>query len=234
GLAIAAGVGILAAWGSPGPEVFGGLLLTLWLAVAGILLSFPAGVLLALGRRSSLPAVRAVATGYIELIRGVPLVALIFMGQFVIPLLLPPRPEPLGDVTRALVAIVLFTAAYVAEIVRGGLQSIPRGQTDAAMALGLPHVATIRLIVLPQALRTVIPPLVGQFITLFKDTSLVTTIGLLELLGFAQAVTSQPQFVGRDLQPETLAFASLVFWVGAYSMSRASQRLETRLGVGLR
>ena len=227
-------VGVLVAFGSPGWERMGGLLLTLWLAIGGILFSFPGGVLLALGRRSTLPAVRAVSTAYIELMRGVPLVALLFIGQLVIGLLLPPGAGRLGDVTRALIAIVLFTAAYVAEIVRGGLQSVPRGQVDAALALGMSPIATTRLVVLPQALRAVIPALVGQFISLFKDTSLVTTIGLLELLGVAQSVVSQPQFLGQNLQAETLGFASLVYWVGAYSMSRASRRLETRLEVRTR
>jgi general L-amino acid transport system permease protein len=231
-LVIAAAAGLLVSFGGPGPEAMGGLLLTLWLALAGILLSFPFGVLLALGRRSELPAVRLVSAAYIELTRGVPLVALLFMGAFVIPLLLPPRPDPLGTVSRALASIVLFTAAYVAEIVRGGLQSVPSGQVDAALAVGLPPLTATRLIVLPQALRAVIPPLVGQFITLFKDTSLVVTIGLLDLLGMTTSLSAQPQFLGSDLQAETLAFASLLYWVGAYSMSRASRRLEARLGVG--
>lgn len=230
---LVAAVGILVGFGSPGWDSMGGLLLTLWLAIGGILLSFPAGVLLALGRRSSLPVVRAASTAYIELMRGVPLVALLFIGQLVIGYLLPPGAARPGDVSRALIAIVAFTAAYVAEIVRGGLQSIPKGQTDAAAALGLSSFAVQRLIVVPQALRAVIPALVGQFITLFKDTSLVSTIGLVELLGVSQAIPNQPRFLGQG-QAEVLGFASFVFWVGAYSMSRASRRLERRLGVGIR
>jgi general L-amino acid transport system permease protein len=232
--AVVAAAAVLVGFGSPGWQRMGGLLLTLWLALAGILLSFPAGVLLALGRRSALPAVRFVCAGYIELIRGVPLVALLFIGHLVIGFFLPPGGSRPSDVTRALISIVLFTAAYVAEIVRGGLQSVPRGQLEAAAALGLRPVTATRLIVLPQALRAVIPPLVGQFITLFKDTSLVAAIGLVDLLGVASALTSQPQFLAQGLQAETLGFASFVYWVGAYSMSRASRRLEARLGVGTR
>lgn len=221
-------------FGGVGWGRWGGLLLTLFLAIAGIVLSFPIGVLLALGRRSTLPAVRVVCVGYIELIRGVPLITLLFMSVLAIGFFLPdfiPRP---GSVVRAIVALVLFTAAYVAEIVRGGLQGVPRGQTEAAQAIGLSPLRITQLIVLPQALRNVIPALVGQFISLFKDTSLVFIIGLLDLLKVAQDINSQPDFVGQGLQAETLMFASFVYWAFCYSMSRASQRLERRLGVGER
>jgi general L-amino acid transport system permease protein len=217
-----------------GIDQWGGLLLTLTLAVAGIAASFPFGVALALGRRSSLPAIRVVSVIYIELFRGVPLVTVLFMGDLLLGFFLPPGSDKPQAVTRALVAFVLFTSAYIAEIVRGGLQSVPRGQVEAAHALGLSVTRTTALIVLPQALRAVIPAIVGQFISLFKDTSLVATIGLFELLGVAQTVTKQPDFLGQGLQAETLVFASLVYWVGAYWMSRASQRLEMRLGVGQR
>lgn len=221
-------------FGGVGWGRWGGLLLTLFLAVAGIVLSFPIGVLLALGRRSTLPAVRIVCVGYIELIRGVPLITLLFMSVLAIGFFLPdfiPRP---GSVVRAIIALVLFTAAYVAEIVRGGLQGVPHGQTEAAQAIGLSPLRITRLIVLPQALRNVIPALVGQFISLFKDTSLVFIVGLLDLLKVAQDINSQPDFVGQGLQAETLMFASFVYWAFCYSMSRASQRLESRLGVGER
>ena len=224
----------LTGFGGVGWESWGGLLLTLYLALAGIVLSFPIGVLLALGRRSSFPAIRAVCVGYIELIRGVPLITLLFMSLLAIGFFLPdfvPRP---GRVVRAIVALVLFTAAYVAEIVRGGLQGVPQGQTEAAQALGMSPLKIMRLIVLPQALRNVIPALVGQFISLFKDTSLVVIIGLLDLLKVAQDVNVQPDFRGQGLQTETLVFASFVYWAFCYSMSRASQRLEQRLGVGER
>ena len=213
---------------------WGGLLLTAFLAVGGILLSFPFGVLLALGRRSALPAVRLVCTVYIELIRGVPLITILFMSAFALGFILPPGSERPTLVTRALVALVLFTAAYVAEIVRGGLQGVPRGQIEAAQAVGLSPLKTTRLIVLPQALRSVIPGLVGQFISLFKDTSLVFIVGLSELLAVAQNITKQPDFVAQGLFVETLVFAAFVYWAGSYWMSRESQRLETRLGVGVR
>jgi general L-amino acid transport system permease protein len=221
-------------FGGVGWDNWGGLLLTLYLALSGIVLSFPIGVLLALGRRSSFPAVRVVCIAYIELIRGVPLITLLFMSLFAIGLFLPDFIPTPGQVVRAIVALVLFTAAYVAEIVRGGLQGVPKGQTEAAQAIGMSPLGITRLIVLPQALRNVIPALVGQFISLFKDTSLVTIIGLLDLLKVAQDINAQPDFRGEGLHAETLVFASFIFWAFCFSMSRASQRLEQRLGVGQR
>jgi general L-amino acid transport system permease protein len=213
---------------------WGGFLLTIFLAVGGILLSFPVGLLLALGRRSSLPAVRIVCTGYIEFIRGVPLVALIFMGAFMIGFFLPEGFERPDIMVRVLIAIVMFTSAYVAEIVRGGLQSVPTGQVEAAQALGLSAYRTTRQIVLPQALRSVIPALVGQFISLYKDTSLVFVVGLAELLTISENITKQPDFIAQGRIVETLLFASFVYWTGSYWMSRESQRLEQRLGLGER
>jgi general L-amino acid transport system permease protein len=221
-------------FGGVGLEGLGGLLLTAFLAIGGIVLSFPLGVLLALGRRSNLPAVRVVCVAYIELIRGVPLITLLFMAFFVIGFFVPPGFVAPSLVTRALIAIVLFTAAYVAEVVRGGLQSVPKEQVEAAQALGLSPYKTTRLIVLPQALRAVIPALVGQFISLFKDTSLVAVIGLIDILGVAEVIRNQPEFLAQGLIAETLLFVSFVYWVGSYSMSRESQRLERRLGVGER
>ncbi|MDQ4082709.1 MAG: amino acid ABC transporter permease, partial [Actinomycetota bacterium] len=215
---------LVSAFGGVPWDEWGGILLTVFLAVGGIALSFPLGVLLALGRRSSLPAVRLVCVAYIELIRGVPLITVLFMGAFALGFFLPPGAERPSAVTRALVALVLFTAAYIAEIVRGGLQSVPRGQIEAAQALGLSPVKTTGLIVLPQALRAVIPGIVGQFISLFKDTSLVAVVGLTELLGVAEIVTKQPDFAGQGLIIETLLFASFVYWAGSYWMSRESQR----------
>lgn len=229
-----AAVAVILAFDGVGWNRWGGLLLTVFLAVGGIALSFPIGVLLALGRRSSFPAVRIVCVAYIELIRGVPLITVLFMGAFMLGFFLPPGfPTPALE-TRALIALVIFTSAYVAEIVRGGLQSVPRGQIEAAQALGLSPVRITGLIVLPQALRAVIPALVGQFITLFKDTSLVAVIGLTDLLGVAEIITEQPDFIAQGLIFETLLFASFVYWVGSYSMSRESQRLEQRLGIGER
>lgn len=233
-VAVALAYTAVTAFGGVGWDAWGGLLLTLFVAIGGIVLSFPFGVLLALGRRSSFPAVRAACVGYIELIRGVPLITLLFIGALVLGFFLPPAlPRP-GLVMRALIAVVLFSSAYIAEIVRGGLQSVPRGQTEAAMAIGLSPVKTTFRIVLPQALRNVIPALVGQFISLFKDTSLLQALSLLEIFGVARTALSQPDFVGQRVQAETFVFAAFLYWTACYSMSKASQRLETRLGVGTR
>jgi general L-amino acid transport system permease protein len=212
-------------------NLWGGLLLTFLLTVVGILFSFPLGVLLALGRRSQLPIVRWVSIAYIEIIRGVPLVTILFMASNIVPLFLPTGMHP-NLVLRAMLGITLFSAAYLAENVRGGLQAIPAGQYEAAQALGLNGYQTMVRIILPQALRIVIPPIVGQFISLFKDTSLVVTIGLLDLLGIARSVLAQPQYVSR--QREVFLFITLIYWVFSYFMAYISQRLEIVLGVGKR
>jgi general L-amino acid transport system permease protein len=225
---------LVVAFGGVGWNRWGGLLLTVFLAVGGILLSFPFGVLLALGRRSSLPAVRVVCVAYIELFRGIPLIAVLFMATFMIGFFLPEGVGRPDAVTRALIGFILFTAAYVAEVVRGGLQSVPSGQVEAAQALGLSPIRVTRSIVLPQALRNVIPGLVGQFISLYKDTSLVFIVGLTDLLGMAENITKQPDFLAQGLIVETLLFASFIYWTGSYWMSRESQRLERRLGLGER
>jgi len=225
-------VQIVAGTGGVGWNAWGGLLLTVFVTVAGIALSFPLGVLLALGRRSTLPTLRWITVGFIELIRGVPLVALLFLGHYVIPLFFPNTVEPPSTLARALIVVTLFEAAYVAETVRGGLQSIPRGQYEAAQAIGLRPWSVTRLIVLPQALRAVIPAMVGQFISLFKDTSLLQIIGFVELLQVAENATSQPSFLGQRLHTVTFAFAALIYWAGSYTLSRESRRLEQRLGVG--
>jgi general L-amino acid transport system permease protein len=221
--------------GTPFPSistnVWGGLLLTVLLATVGILLSFPLGVLLALGRRSPLPIIQGLSTGYIELIRGVPLVTILFMADLILPLFLPGEWR-LDRVARAMGGITLFSAAYVAENVRGGLQAIPTGQVEAAQALGLNGVQTNLYIVLPQALRSVIPANVGLFISLLKDTTLVTIIGLLELLGIGRAVLAQSESFGAHL--EVYAFIAGVFFVLCYAMSQASYRLERAMGVGTR
>jgi general L-amino acid transport system permease protein len=212
-------------------NVIGGLLLTVLIAVVGILLSFPMGVILALGRRSQLPAVRWLSTGYIEVIRGVPLVTILFMADIILPLFLPGEWR-LDRVARAIGGVTLFSAAYVAENVRGGLQAIPTGQVEAAQALGLSGFQTNRFIVLPQALRSVIPANVGLFISLLKDTTLVTIIGLLELLGISRAILAQPESFGAQM--EVYVFIAGVFFVLCYAMSQASYRLERQLGVGER
>lgn len=215
---------------------WGGVMLNVFLAVAGITLCFPLGLLLALGRRAKkLPLIRALCVAYIEFFRGVPLYVLLLLAFFVVPLFLPSNTANPSTVLRAIVAMTLFTAAYVAEIVRGGLQSLPRGQTEAAQALGLSPIKTTSLIVLPQALRNVIPALVGQFISLFKDTTLAAAaMGLLDLLNVYKVATAQEAFDGQGLIGEALVFVMLLFWVGCITMSRESQRLERKLGVGTR
>jgi len=212
-------------------DLWSGLLLTFVLAIVGIGASFPLGVLLALGRRSKLPVVKALCTVYIETIRGVPLISVLFMSQLMLPLFLPPEVR-LSTVMRALTGMTLFSAAYTAENVRGGLAAIPMGQYEAARAVGLNEALVMGLIVLPQALRAVIPAIVGQFISLFKDTSLVVIIGLLDLLGVAKAVTSQTDFIG--LQKEVYLFAALIYFICSYAMSYGSRRLEVAMGVGER
>ncbi len=210
-------------------DEWSGFHLTLLISAIAIVLAFPVGLLLALGRRSSLPAVRMLSTTYIELIRGVPLITLLFMGQFVLQQMFPEGTD-LSRITRAIVAMTLFTGAYIAEIVRGGLQALPKGQTEAGQALGLPAPKTMRLIVLPQALRAVIPAMVGQFISLFKDSSLLIIIGITEFLGIRDIVHAQPDFRAVSIA-ETLVFVALGYWAFSFAMSRESQRLERRLRV---
>jgi general L-amino acid transport system permease protein len=217
-----------------GWDEWGGLHLAVAATVAGIAMAFPLGLLLALGRRSSLPAIRVVTIGYIETFRAVPLVTLLFLGGYMVGFLFPNTVEPPSFLVRAVIAITVFEAAYIAEIVRGGLQAVPRGQIEAAQAVGLSPVQVMRLVLLPQALRAVIPAMVGQFISLFKDTSLLTIIGFFELLEVANVVTQQPAFQGKGLRPVTLAFVGLIYWAVCSTMSRESQRLERRLGVGER
>ncbi len=212
-------------------SLWGGLLLTFLLSLVSIILSFPLGVLLALGRRSVLPIVRLFSILYIELIRGVPLVTVLFMADIMLPLFLPEGLR-IDRIVRAMAGFTLFSAAYVAENVRGGLQAIPEGQIEAARALGLNGLQTTLLIVLPQALRLVVPANVGQFISLFKDTSLVAIMGLLELLGIGKAVLANPAYMG--LQREVYLFVAVVYGVFSYAMSYASRRLEIALGVGER
>jgi general L-amino acid transport system permease protein len=217
-----------------GFDDWGGFMLNLFLAACSIVLCFPLGVLLALGRRSTLPLVRVVCTVYIEVIRGAPLFVLLLLANVALGFFVPASLAPATS-TRAIVVFTLFTAAYMAEIVRGGLQSVPRGQVEAAKAVGLSAVGQTGYIVLPQALRNVIPAQIGQLISLFKDTSLAgIAMGLFELLTVSGAITAQDEFRGQGLIGETLTFAALLFWIVAYTMSRESQRLERRLGVGTR
>jgi len=208
-----------------------GLLLTLLTAIVSIVLSFPLGVLLALGRQSNLPVVRWMSIGFIEIVRGLPLITILFMSSLLVPLILPPNVR-IDRVVRAIAGLTLFSAAYLAENVRGGLQSIPRGQSEAAKALGLSAPLVTILIILPQALKAVIPTIVGQFISLFKDTSLLAIIGFAELLGISQSILSNPSFLGR--YQEVYAFDTVIYFCCCYAMALASRRLEKQLGTGQR
>lgn len=215
-------------------ELWGGFLINFYIAIISIVLCFPLGVLLALGRKSTLPIVRLISTTYIELIRGAPLFVLLLLSGVALEFFVPSEVAP-DAVFRAVTVFTLFTAAYLAEIVRGGLQSIPKGQVEAGKALGLSTVKITTLITLPQALRNVIPAQIGQFISLFKDTTLAgAALSIVEVLKVSEAITKQDDFLGKGYIYEALAFVALLFWVGSYVMSRESQRLEKRLGVGQR
>lgn len=209
--------------------LWGGLLVTFLLAGGGIVLSFPLGVALAFGRRSSLPVVSGFSTVFIEMIRGVPLVTILFMFSIILALFLPVESR-IDRLVRALMAVTVFSAAYSAENVRGGLQSVPLGQIEAAKALGLSNLKTTVFIVLPQALRAVLPAIVGQFIALFKDTTLVVIIGINDFLGIGRSIiNSDPEFV--QMRTEVYIFMAVVYWIFSYLMSLASRRIETALGV---
>jgi general L-amino acid transport system permease protein len=208
---------------------WGGLPLTLLLAVFGLTAAYPLGVVLALGRRSKMPAVKTMSILYIELIRGVPLISLLFMSSIIFPLFLP-EGITINKILRAQVAIILFTAAYIAEVVRGGLQGISRGQYEAAEALGLNYYLTMRLIILPQALKIVIPPSVSILISAFKDTSLVVIIALYDILRTTQTVLSNPEWMG--FSREAYLFLGLLYFLGCFSMSNYSRKLEKELSIG--
>ncbi len=208
---------------------WGGLPLTLILATFGIAFAFPLGLLLALGRRSDMPAVKALCVVYIELIRGVPLISLLFMSSVMLPLFLP-EGFSIDKLLRAQIAIILFAAAYIAETVRGGLQSIPRGQYEGAESLGLSYWQQMRKIILPQALKVVIPPLVGIFISLFKDTSLVVIIGIFDLTQAAKTAVADAAW--RGFSTEAYLFIAFIYFIFCFSISRYSQSLERQLQTG--
>lgn len=208
---------------------WGGLPLTLILATFGIAAAFPLGLLLALGRRSDMPAVKAICVVYIELIRGVPLISLLFMSSVMLPLFLP-EGFSIDKLLRAQIAIILFAAAYIAETVRGGLQAIPKGQYEGAASLGLSYWQTMRKIILPQALRVVIPPMVGIFISLFKDTSLVVIIGIFDLTQAAKTAVADAAW--RGFSAEAYLFIAFIYFIFCYSISRYSQSLEKHLEHG--
>jgi len=207
-------------------NLWNGLLLTLLIAIISIVFSFPIGVLLALGRTSNLPVVRWFSVLYIEIVRGLPLIGILFLAQVMLPLFLPADLR-LDRLLRSMVGLILFSAAYMAENVRGGLQSISRGQIEAGKALGLNTPLLLTLVILPQALRAVIPAIVGQFIGLFKDTSLLSLVGLVELTGMARSILAQPQFLGK--YAEVYLFIGLIYWLFCYSMSLSAKKLEKQL-----
>ena len=208
-------------------DQFGGFMLNLVAGLAGIVLSLPIGILLALGRRSTLPAVRLAAIVFIEVIRGVPLITLLFVAIIILELFLPPGVS-LDQLIRVMVMITAFSSAYMAEVIRGGLQAIPNGQYEAAQAMGLSYWKMMRLVILPQALKISIPGIVNTFIGLFKDTTLVVTIGLFDILGQARLLQTNPDWIGK-VDHETFLIAALFFFVICFSMSRYSINLERRL-----
>ena len=211
---------------------WGGLMLNLILAVAGIAISFPIGVALALGRRGNLPVVKLLCVAFIEIFRGVPLITLLFMSQTLVPLAFP-RDFPQNSLFRAAIVITLFSAAYMAENIRGGLQAVHRGQAEAASSLGLPNWQITMFITLPQAIRNVIPAIVGQFISLFKDTTLVYIIGMLDVVEIGRAyIQGNPEFIPSA--KELFIFLAFVFWIFTYNMSYVSRRIEQNLRVGER
>ncbi|AJQ92939.1 amino acid ABC transporter permease [Gynuella sunshinyii] len=221
-------------YGGMGLEVietplWGGLFLTLVIAVTGIVASLPIGILLALGRRSTMPIIRAICVAFIEFWRGIPLITVLFMASVMFPLFVPDDLNP-DKLIRALIGVALFSSAYMAEVIRGGLQAIPKGQYEAAAALGLNFWKSMLLVILPQALKLVIPGIVNTFIGLFKDTTLVLIIGLFDLLGMAQSASTNPEWLAFTI--EGYVFAAFGYFVFCFGMSRYSQRLERLLNTG--
>ena len=212
-------------------SLWGGLPVTLILATYGLAFAFPYGILLALGRRSNLPLIKGLCVGFIELIRGVPLISLLIMASVMLPLFLPSG-TTIDKFLRAQVAVILFAGAYIAEVIRGGLQSLPKGQFEAADAMGLNYLQKTLLIILPQALRVVIPPLINTFIGFFKDTSLVLIIGIFDFLNTSNQALVDPNWAG--FPGEVYLFAAFVYFIFCFSMSRYSKYLEVELNKGTR
>jgi general L-amino acid transport system permease protein len=212
-------------------DQWGGLLVTLVVAITGIVVSLPLGILLALGRRSDMPIVRLLSVIFIEIWRGVPLITVLFMSSVMLPLFLP-EGVTFDKLLRALIGVALFASAYMAEVIRGGLQAIPKGQYEAASALGLSYWRLMLLIVLPQALKIVIPGIVNTFIGLFKDTTLVSIIGIFDLLGIVNASFADPKWASPQTAPTGYFFAALTFWLFCFAMSRYSIFMEDRLHTG--
>jgi general L-amino acid transport system permease protein len=212
-------------------DKWGGLMLTIVVAAVGIVFSFPIGIIVAFGRASKLPIIRSVCITYVEFIRGVPLITILFMSSVILPLFFP-EGLTFDKLLRALIGITLFQAAYVAEIIRGGLQSIPKGQYEAADDLGLSYWEKMLLVILPQALKVAIPNLVGAFISLFQDTTLVLIIGLFDLLAMVRITAADSNWLG--METEGYVFVTFVFWFFCWAMSQYSQRIEKRFDTNRR
>ena len=212
--------------------LWGGLLVTLVISYVGIVVSLPLGILLALGRRSKMPAVKMLSVVFIEAIRGVPLVTVLFMASFMLPLFVPPG-VTFDKLLRALIGVALFASAYMAEVVRGGLQAIPKGQYEGADSLGLGYWQKMGLVVMPQALKLVIPGIVNTFIGMFKDTTLVLIISMFDLLGIVkQNISGDPTWATPQTAKTGYIFAAAIFWMFCFGMSRYSQYMERRLDTG--
>jgi general L-amino acid transport system permease protein len=211
--------------------LWGGMMVTLILSFVGIAVSLPLGILLALGRRSKMPVIKTICVVFIEVIRGVPLITVLFMANVMLPLFLPTG-WTIDNFLRALVGVALFASAYMAEVIRGGLQAIPKGQTEGAESLGLSYWQTIRLVILPQAIKLVIPGIVNTFIGLFKDTSLVSIIGMFDLLGIVQLNFRDPSWISPVVPITGLIFAGFMFWIFCFGMSRYSAFMERHLDTG--
>ena len=212
-------------------HLWGGIFVSLLVALVGMVFSLPGGVLLALGRRSRLPAIRLVSIGFIEFVRGVPLITVLFMANTMLPLFVPEQFSP-DRLVRPLIGVALFASAYMAEVVRGGLNAIPRGQFEAAQALGLRYPQMMRLIVLPQALTIVIPGIVNTFIGLFKDTTLVAIVGIFDFLRTVDTARLDPEWAGPTISTTGYLFAAMFYFVFCFGMSRYSLAMERRLAAG--
>jgi general L-amino acid transport system permease protein len=217
------------------PEVstaqWGGILVTVVVAAVGIVASLPLGILLALGRRSKMPIVRLACVTFIEFVRGVPLITVLFMASVMLPLFVPETWTP-DKLLRALVGVALFSSAYMAEVVRAGLQAIPKGQYEAAMAVGLSYWQAMRLIILPQALKVTIPNIVNSYVALFKDTTLVFIVGIFDFLKTIEAARGDPNWATPMTSVSGYAFAAMFYFVFCYAMSRYAQYVEARLAAG--
>jgi len=212
---------------------WGGVLVTVVVASVGIVVSLPLGILLALGRRSRMPAVKFLSVGFIEIVRGVPLITVLFMASVMLPLFVPPAWSP-DNLIRALVGVALFSSAYMAEVVRAGLAAIPKGQWEAAAALGLGYWQTLRFVVLPQALRVTIPNILNSYVALFKDTTLVFFVGIFDFLKTIEVARNDPIWATPVTSATGYAFAALVYFVCCYSMSRYADGVEHRLAAAER